>query len=160
MNNRIKPETFNIEDFINPIINILETTPINDLLLKMQKERSHIAILLDEYGGTSGLVTVEDILEEIVGEIRDEFDDDEVAEVRKVGEGAYIIDASVLLEDVEELLNIEFDVSDVDTIGGWYFTQDVELKENQTINYSGYTFSIHEKENRQINYVKIKRNLL
>ncbi|RKJ36948.1 HlyC/CorC family transporter, partial [Butyricicoccus sp. 1XD8-22] len=138
MNNRIKPETFNIEDFINPIINILETTPINDLLLKMQKERSHIAILLDEYGGTSGLVTVEDILEEIVGEIRDEFDDDEVAEVRKVGEGAYIIDASVLLEDVEELLNIEFDVSDVDTIGGWYFTQDVELKENQTINYSGY----------------------
>ena len=78
ISNRISQETFKIEKFINPVINTIETTPINALLLKMQKERTHIAILLDEYGGTSGLVTVEDILEEIVGEIRDEFDGDEV----------------------------------------------------------------------------------
>ena len=95
INNRITLENFNIEDFVNPVINTIETTPINSLLLKMQKERIHMAILLDEYGGTSGLVTVEDILEEIVGEIRDEFDDDEIADVRKVKEDHYIIHTNV-----------------------------------------------------------------
>ena len=69
----------------------------------MQKERTHIAILLDEYGGTSGIVTVEDILEEIVGDIRDEFDEDEIPEIRKLGEGHYIIYSKVLLDDVAKL---------------------------------------------------------
>ena len=66
--------------YIRPIIRVIETIPIHDLLVKMQKDRIHMAILMDEYGGTSGLVTVEDIIEEIVGEIRDEFDMDEVPE--------------------------------------------------------------------------------
>ena len=65
------------------MIKVIETIPIHDLLVRMQKERTHMAILLDEYGGTSGLVTVEDIIEEIVGEVRDEFDADEVAEIRQ-----------------------------------------------------------------------------
>ncbi|HEY4623299.1 MAG TPA: hemolysin family protein, partial [Solibacillus sp.] len=70
MNNRINPKTFKLVDFINPVIRIIETTPIQDLLQIMQKKRIHISVLLDEYGGTSGMVTVEDILEELVGEIR------------------------------------------------------------------------------------------
>src|SRR5690606_15703180 len=94
----IKEEQFDITAFINPIIQVMENIPVQDLLMKMQKERTHIAILIDEYGGTSGLVTVEDILEEIVGEIRDEFDDDEVAKIRKIGEGHYIVDAKLLIE--------------------------------------------------------------
>ncbi|MBC8845129.1 CBS domain-containing protein, partial [Escherichia coli] len=71
----------------------IETIPIKELLFRMQRERSHIAILLDEYGGTSGLVTVEDIVEEIVGDIRDEFDADEIPEIRKIKDGHYIVDA-------------------------------------------------------------------
>src|SRR5690606_13750129 len=71
----IDPEP--ISDYIMPVISVIETIPIQRLLVKMQKERNHMAVLFDEYGGTAGIVTAEDILEEIVGEIRDEFDDDE-----------------------------------------------------------------------------------
>nr|WGD90467.1 hypothetical protein P5665_21725 [Bacillus subtilis] len=66
---------------------MIETIPVHDLLIKMQRERIHMAILSDEYGGTSGLVTTEDILEEIVGEIRDEFDEDEQPLIQKLGDG-------------------------------------------------------------------------
>ena len=83
---------------------MIETIPIHDLLVKMQKDRMHMAILMDEYGGTSGLVTVEDILEEIVGEIRDEFDSDEIPMIRKITENHYIIDSKVLVTEVNDLL--------------------------------------------------------
>lgn len=157
ISNRISQETFKIEKFINPVINTIETTPINALLLKMQKERTHIAILLDEYGGTSGLVTVEDILEEIVGEIRDEFDGDEVPAIRKIGEEHYIIRAQVLIADVEELLNINLDNEDVDTIGGWYFTNDIDLKDDYVIEHEGYMFSIYERDGHQLQFIEVKK---
>ncbi|MCM3357229.1 MULTISPECIES: hemolysin family protein [unclassified Psychrobacillus] len=157
INNRITLENFNIEDFVNPVINTIETTPINSLLLKMQKERIHMAILLDEYGGTSGLVTVEDILEEIVGEIRDEFDDDEIADVRKVKEDHYIIHTNVLLDDVAKLLKIDLYNPDVDTIGGWYYTQDIELHMDEQIEYGGYIFSINEKQDNHIQFIEVQK---
>ena len=157
MKNRIQSETFTLQDFINPVICTIETTPIHDLLQKMQKERTHIAILLDEYGGTSGMVTVEDILEELVGEIRDEFDDDEIPEIRRIGEDHYIIYSKVLLDDVAKLLNIELEHPDVDTIGGWYFTNDMDLDIANSIYYEGYQFAIKEKEGHQIHYLEVKK---
>ncbi|MFJ8235813.1 hemolysin family protein [Ureibacillus sp. NPDC094379] len=159
INNRISADTFTLDHFMNPVIKVLETTPIQVLLTKMQKERTHIAILLDEYGGTSGLVTVEDILEELVGEIRDEFDDDEIAQIRKVKAGHYIIHAKVLLEDVATLLNVPLENPDVDTIGGWYFTQDMELNQENVIEFEGYTFSIFEKEDHHLQFIEIKQSV-
>ncbi|MDI2588823.1 hemolysin family protein [Psychrobacillus sp. NEAU-3TGS] len=155
--NRITAESFDLAKFTNPVINTIETTPINNLLVKMQKERIHIAILLDEYGGTSGLVTVEDILEEIVGEIRDEFDNDEIADIRKLKDNHYIIHSKVLLEDVSKLLNIEIENPDVNTIGGWYFTQDTDLAEDNYIEHAGYEFSIYEKEGHQLHFIEVKK---
>ncbi len=159
ISNRITSENFTIENFMNPVIKAMETTPIQSLLTRMQKERIHIAILLDEYGGTSGLVTVEDILEEIVGEIRDEFDDDEIADIRKVKEGHYIIHSKVLLDDVAKLLNIELENPDVDTIGGWYFSQDMDLNQQSDIEYEGFTFKIFEKEDHHIRFIEVKQNV-
>lgn len=155
MSNRVTAETFTIERFTNPVINTIDTTPINNLLLKMQKERTHIAILLDEYGGTSGLVTVEDILEEIVGEIRDEFDEDEVADIRKLKDDHYLIHSKVLIEDVAKLLRVELENPDIDTIGGWYYSQDMDLSMENYIEYNGYIFSIYEKDGHQLQFIEV-----
>ena len=157
INNRIEPETFKLSDYINPVIIVIEMIPIQKLLQKMQKERVHIAILLDEYGGTSGMVTVEDILEELVGEIRDEFDDEEIPEIRKVDENHYIIDSKVLLTDVEKLLFVDFDIDGIDTLGGWYYTQDTDLDLSKSIYHQGYEFFIQLKEGQQLQYIEVKK---
>ena len=157
MNQRITEENFHLNQFINPVIQTIETTPIQTLLQKMQKERIHIAILLDEYGGTSGMITVENILEVLVGDIRDEFDDDEIPAFRKVGEEHYIIYSKSLLVDVNKFLTLEIEKEGIDTIGGWYFSNDMELSMDHKIYYEGYIFSIFEKEGHQLHYLEVKK---
>ncbi len=152
-----KREGFEVQHYINPIIRVIETVPIHDLLVKMQKERTHIAILIDEYGGTSGIVTVEDILEEIVGEIRDEFDEDELPDIRKLKEDHYIVDTKLLVEDVNNLLNTSLSNEDVDTIGGWFMTQNMESQIGSEIEAEGYVFKVQKKDGHHIQYLEIIR---
>ncbi|WP_019240340.1 MULTISPECIES: hemolysin family protein [Bacillus] len=147
----------NLEPLVRPIIRIIETVPIHDLLLKMQKERIHMAILMDEYGGTSGLVTVEDILEEIVGEIRDEFDLDEVAEIRKINDDHYIIDAKVLISQVNDLFGLDISDEDIDTIGGWILTENYEAKQGDVISLENFNFKIIEMEDHHISYIEVTK---
>lgn len=146
-----------LEQFVRPIVRVIDTVAINELLLKMQKERIHMAVLMDEYGGTSGLVTVEDILEEIVGEIHDEFDMDEIPEVRQINEGHYIIDAKMLVSDVNDLLSIDISDEDVDTIGGWFLTEDYEAEINDILTYKNYEFKIVDMEDHHIKYLEVKQ---
>ncbi|MBG9547839.1 HlyC/CorC family transporter [Bacillus firmus] len=144
-----------LESYIRPIIRVIDSIPIHELLLKMQKERIHMAILMDEYGGTSGLVTVEDIIEEIVGEIRDEFDMDEVPMVRKTQEGQYIIDSKVLVGEVNDLLGTDINDEDVDTIGGWILTENYEAKQGDIIEHEKYLFKILDMEDHHIKYIEV-----
>lgn len=146
-----------ITAYMQPIIRVMETMPISDLLLKIQRERIHMAILIDEYGGTSGLVTIEDIIEEIVGDIRDEFDADEVAEVRKIGTDHYILDAKVIVENVNDLLNISIEDDDIDTIGGWFMTNHFNAVQGDTIEAQGYAFTAKELDGHHILYVEVKK---
>jgi len=146
-----------LENYTRPIIRVIETIPIHDLLVKMQKDRVHLAILMDEYGGTSGLVTVEDILEEIVGEIRDEFDMDEIPEIRKVKENHYIIDSKVLVSEINDLLGIDINEEDIDTIGGWILTENYEAKEGDIILHEHYTFKILDMEEHHIKYLEVTK---
>ena len=146
-----------LENYTRPIIRVIETIPIHDLLVKMQKDRVHMAILMDEYGGTSGLVTVEDILEEIVGEIRDEFDMDEIPEIRKIKENHYIIDSKVLVTEVNDLLGIEIDDEDIDTIGGWILTENYEAKEGDTFIHDAFNFKILDMEEHHIRYIEVTK---
>jgi CBS domain containing-hemolysin-like protein len=147
----------NIQSYVNPVISVIETIPIHDLLVKMQKERTHIAILIDEYGGTSGLVTVEDILEEIVGEIRDEFDDDEVPEIRKLKENHYILDAKVLIGDVNNLLGTNLSDKEIDTIGGWFLTENIDAQTGTEIEMEGYLFKVREIDGHHIQYLEVNK---
>jgi len=146
-----------LKSFVKPVIRVIETIPIHDLLVKMQKDRIHMAILIDEYGGTSGLVTVEDILEEIVGDIRDEFDADEIAEIRKVKEGHYLFSSRVLIGEVNDLLGTHLSDEEVDTIGGWFMTKNLDAQIGDEIEEEGYLFKIIEIDEYHILYLEVTR---
>jgi CBS domain containing-hemolysin-like protein len=148
-----------IMKYSRPVIKVMESMPIHDLLLKMQKERVHMAILVDEYGGTAGLVTVEDIIEEIVGDIRDEFDHDEVPDIKKVNEHKTIIDGKVLIEEVNDLFGLDIDDTDVDTISGWILTEKMEAKEGDKIALGDYELKILEMEGYHIKSLEIVKML-
>ncbi|MFT9849959.1 hemolysin family protein [Aneurinibacillus sp. REN35] len=145
-----------ITKMMRPVLFVNEATPIETLLKNMQKRRTSLAILIDEYGGTSGLVTMEDILEEIVGEIRDEFDVNERPPIEKVGENTYILDNKVLLTEVEELTGIAAD-EEYDTVGGWVAAHMSSMEEGRHITVDGWKFTIREVEGVQIKQVEIMR---
>src|SRR5580765_658316 len=102
---------------MRPIHFVPESKPVDDLLRDMQREQSHFALVVDEYGGTAGLVTIEDIIEEIVGEIADEYDREE-PEVEDLGDGRYRVDATMAIEDLGDLFGLELEDDEVATVGG------------------------------------------
>ncbi len=110
-----------LKEFIHKPIFIPETKYIDELLEEFQKQGNHIAVIIDEYGGTAGIITLEDIIEEIIGEIKDEYDDDdELTElITKVSETEAIVDARMLIDDVNDELDFNISIEDVDTIGGY-----------------------------------------
>lgn len=146
-----------LDDYVRPIIQVIESIPIHDLLVQMQRERLHMAILIDEYGGTAGLVTVEDILEEIVGEIQDEFDVDEVPMIRKVNDHTIIVDGKVLIDEVNDLLGTDIDETDVDTIGGWILMKKFDIQQGEAYTYGDYEFKVVKIEGRHIQLVQITK---
>ncbi len=146
-----------IRSYMRPIIEVMETTPIHDLLLQMQKKRIPMAVLYDEYGGTAGIVTLEDILEEIVGEIRDEYDEDEAPPIQHVNDQHIIVDGKVLISEVKDLFGLHIEEDDVDTIGGWIMMQNHEIEEGQHVEAEGYEFKVLEKDAYQIKRVEIRK---
>jgi CBS domain containing-hemolysin-like protein len=144
-----------IEEFVRPIIKVIESIPIHDLLVKMQKERIHMAILYDEYGGTSGLVTVEDILEEIVGEIQDEFDDDEKPIIQQINQDRTLVDGRILISEINDLLGLNIEEEDVDTLGGWMLTERYDIQQGESIEYGPYIFLVAEMVENHIKKIEI-----
>lgn len=144
-----------IEEYTRPVIQVIESIAIHDLLVKMQKERVHMAILMDEYGGTAGLVTVEDILEEIVGEIRDEFDEDEVPEINRISENKTVVDGKVLIDEVNDLFGLDIQEEEMDTIGGWILSEKMDVVEGDKIKYGDYEFKVLEIDGYHIKLLEI-----
>jgi len=107
-----------VREVMRPVVFMPDSKPLDALLDEMQRRRNHMALLVDEYGGIAGLVTIEDVLEEIVGEIADEYDTDEIAPIEELGSGKYRVSARLSIEDLGELFDMEIDEEDVDTVGG------------------------------------------
>lgn len=140
-----------------PII-VQESMEISKLLRMLQKRRAQMAILADEYGGTAGIVTMEDILEEIVGEIQDEFDD-ERNEIIELGEKTYSVDGVVLLEQINDLFELQMDIEDVDvdTVGGWVASKvEYPARVGKQVVTEGAIFTIEEMDKVRVTRVHIE----
>ena len=155
-----KSATFRWQSLIRPPYFVPETKKIDDLLREFQENKIHIAIVVDEFGGTSGLITLEDILEEIVGEINDEYDDD-VKSYTKIDDNTYIFEGKVLLSDFCKILALDDDIfddveGDADSLAGLL----LELKGDfpamhEKIDYQQFTFEILSIEARRISKIKV-----
>lgn len=152
-----RDEGCSITPYTRSVIEVLENIPIHDLLLQMQRKRIPLAVLYDEYGGTAGIVTLEDILEEIVGEIRDEYDEDEHPPIEHISEGCKIVEGKVLISEVNDLFGLHLIADDVDTIGGWIMVQKQIVAEGDIIEKNGFSFKVLEKDMHQIKRVEIKK---
>ena len=136
-----------------------ETRKIDELFAMMQAKKTHMVIVVDEYGQTSGLVTMEDILEELVGDIRDEYDDDE-ADIRKIGGEAYIVKGLTPLSDIEEKIGIDFGDKEVETLNGFLTSVLGHVPKSGEIfetDYGGYNFHVISIKNHVIQSVRVRR---
>ena len=155
-----KPASFRWQSLIRPPYFVPETKKIDDLLREFQANKVHIAIVVDEFGGTSGIVTLEDILEEIVGEINDEYDEDEKSYVR-INANTYVFEGKTLLSDFYKVLKLDDETfeeieGDADTLAGLM----LELKGDfpavhEKLEYHNFTFEIMELDERRISKVKV-----
>ncbi len=151
----INDKPFNINTLARKPFFVPVSKHIDDLLRELRRKKVHIAVVVDEYGGVSGIVTMEDIIEEIIGDIQDEFDH-ETEDVVVLGEGTWLCDARVNLEFLAEEINIEFPVDDFDTLGGFVFDLFGRIPAvNEKTVYKGYDFIIQEIDGHRINSIKI-----
>ncbi len=148
--------TFDVRRSMRKPYFVPDTKRLDELLREFKKRRVHIAIAIDEYGGVSGIVSMEDILEVIVGDIQDEFDDDEDEDIIEMGDGIYLCDARTAIDEVNERLDLHLPEDDFETLGGFVFEQFGRIPLNQEkVTYEGIDFVVQEIEGHKINRVKI-----
>ena len=139
-----------------------ESKKIDDLLRQFQESKVHMAIVVDEYGGTSGIVTLEDVIEEILGEISDEFDDDDIV-YSKIDENNYVFEGKISLVDMYKIMDIEGEIfedekGEADTLAGFLIEKSGKImKKNERIKFGGYLFEVEAADKRRIKQVKVTR---
>ena len=151
----ISNEPIQVEKIIRKPYFVPESKKLDSLLREMKRKHVHIAVAVDEYGGVSGIVCLEDIIEEIVGDIQDEFDN-EREDILAIGDGVYLCDARVDIEDLNEALNLSIPDEDFDTLGGFVFDLFGKIPVRyEKVNYNGLSFIIQEMDGHKIKTVKI-----
>lgn len=152
-------DNVDISNILRKAYFVPETKNIDSLFFEMQKLKQHIAILIDEYGGFAGIVTMEDIIEEVMGDIDDEYDEEEV-EIEKIDDSTYLLDGSADLDDINEELGTEFASEDSETIGGFLVDimgeiPEADEQEERVVEYQNYVFKIESVKDRRIEKVKM-----
>jgi CBS domain containing-hemolysin-like protein len=145
-----------LTSFIRTVPYVPEVKPVDDLLIEMQKQRKHLSIVVDEYGGSVGIITIEDILEEIVGEIEDEYDPDKKL-YQKAGEGRYIVNSRMEIAQMGELLPLTLPEGDYETLGGFLLEQFGHIPQSgEVLHFHNMTFTVLSSDERSIGRVEIK----
>ena len=152
-----------LTDYIRTPLFVPETIPCGKLFAQMTETRIMLAIVVDEYGGTAGLVTMEDVLESIVGNIRDEYDDEEKELVTRIDENTYTFDGIADIDEVEKILGIKIPEGDYDTLAGFVinllgFLPTGDSTEQAVAAYEGFTFTVLEVDERRIEKIKAVKN--
>jgi putative hemolysin len=151
-----QPEPFKLEELLRTPYFVPESKKIDELFQELQMNQTHMAVVIDEYGGTAGIVTIEDLVEEIVGNILDEYDEEE-KEYEKLDENTYLMSGSIDLEEVEKLMNIKLPSDEYDTLGGFIIGQLGRIpdpEETPTVELDDVTFKVEEIVEKRI--VKVK----
>ena len=145
-----------VKDIISPAIYVLESEPIRMILKKQQKAKTHVAVVVDEYGGTCGIVTMEDILEELVGEIWDEHEEAEVL-LRRIAPDTYLVDASMDFEEFAEYFKLN-DESEMVSVSGWVMEQFGRVPEQgDQLTYKGLEIEVTKVDNHHVDEIRVKQ---
>ena len=150
---------FTVRQFMRKAVYLPETCMCSDAFETLTREKAQCAIVVDEYGGTAGLVSMEDMLEEIVGNIQDEYDEEEEL-ISRMDDGSYMIDGQTTLEELEELFNIHFECEDIDTINGYMIYKLGKIPEEQEqfqMECGGYLFDVAEVADKMIRKVRVTK---
>jgi magnesium and cobalt transporter len=160
-----KSEAFNFVELVRPVLFVPPSMPLDVLLQKMQTERTHMALVVDEYGGVDGLATIEDLVEQLVGNISDEHDTDDDATWFEVKPDVYICQSRASLEEFEKVLGVDLasdtDDEEIDTMGGLVFmmTGRVPVRGEVISHPSGYDFEVIEADPRRIKKLRVSQKL-
>lgn len=150
-----------IREILRPPNFVPESKRLNQLLKEFKENRNHMAMVVDEYGGTAGLVTIEDVLEQIVGEIEDEHDFDEETHIKAHGDSSWAVKAVTPIDDFNEAFNASFDEEEFDTIGGLVLKEFGHLpRRGETVEFGGLRFTIANADNRVIRLLQVTRSEL
>ena len=154
-------DTFSINKLIRPLILIPETMTLDNLIIEFKKRHCQIAVVIDEFGGTSGLITLEDVLEEIIGDVQDEFDEDAEADIKEIGENTYLANAMMRIDEFAEffcLKESQFEEDDVDTIAGLVVKLLGRIAEvGDSVSFNGLTFTVKEVDGARITKLQVYR---
>lgn len=154
-----KPRKFELSKILHKPYFVPETITLEDLLVEFQKRKLHLAIIVDEYGGVDGIVTLEDILEEIVGDISDEFDENKLPEIQKINGTVYEVDSRIAISELNSELSLSLPTDEFDTIGGLVFDLFGKIpKKNEIVTFDNLKFKIKDISGTRINRITLSLN--
>jgi len=152
-------ENYSIEKLIRPVMLVPETMTLDNLIIEFKKSHGQMAVVIDEFGGTAGLITLEDVLEEIIGEVQDEFDEEEEADIKEISENTYIANAMMRIDELVDFFDLDenlFEEDDVETIAGLVVKLLGRIAEvNDVVSFNGLTFTVVEIDGARITKLKI-----
>lgn len=155
----LKPEKFNLSEVIQPPLYIVDTARLEDVLRKMQREKTHFGFVVDEHGGVEGIITLEDLLEEIVGDISDEHDEEVNDQIAKQADGSFVLDGGLAVRDLNRRLDLHVPESEgYTTIAGFLMSEAGQiLNAGEVVRFNGHVFQIQKVDRRRILKVRMEK---